>query len=140
MKIDDFTLMVAQHEGLRLDMYHDTVGVPTIGYGHNLLEPISERAALIILEDDIIKTFNELDDRMDWWRDLPEPAQNVVASMVFNMGWPRFSRFKKFISALEDRAWDKAAYEMEDSLWFQQVGNRGRELRDLMLECNGYNQ
>ena len=137
MKIDDFTLMVAQHEGLRLQMYHDTVGVPTIGYGNNLFEPISERAALVILEDDIIKTYNELDDRMDWWRDLPEPAQMVVASMVFNMGWPRFSQFKKFIAALEDRMWDKAAYEMEDSLWFQQVKSRGAELRGLMLSCNG---
>lgn len=137
MKIDYFTALVAQHEGLRLEMYHDTVGVPTIGYGHNLLEPISKRAALVILEDDIIKTFNELDDRMDWWRDLPEQAQHVIASMVFNMGWPRFSRFKKFIAALEDRSWDRAAYEMEDSLWFQQVGLRGKELREMMLECNG---
>jgi lysozyme len=137
MKIDYFTALVAKHEGLRLEMYHDTVGVPTIGYGHNLREPISERAALVILEDDIIKTFNELDDRMDWWRDLPQQAQHVIASMVFNMGWPRFSRFKKFIAALEDRSWDRAAYEMEDSLWFQQVGIRGGELRDMMLECNG---
>lgn len=137
MKIEYFTALVAQHEGLRLDMYHDTVGVPTIGYGHNLLEPISERAALIILEDDIQKTFNELDERLYWWRDLPEQAQCVVASMVFNMGWPRFSRFKKMIAALEDRAWDRVAYEMEDSLWFQQVGIRGGELRDMMLECNG---
>lgn len=132
-----FLDLVAKHEGLRLDMYHDTVGVPTIGYGHNLLQPISTEAALQILEDDVEIVFQELDERMDWWTDLPEQAQMVVASMVFNMGWPRFSRFKKFISALEDRSWDKAAYEMEDSLWFQQVGNRGRELRAMMLECNG---
>lgn len=137
MNAEKFTALVAKHEGLRLDMYHDTVGVPTIGYGHNMLQPISERAALVILEDDINIVFDELDERMDWWRDLPDEAQTVIASMVFNMGWPRFSRFKKFIAALEDRAWDKAAYEMEDSLWFQQVGNRGRELRAMMLECNG---
>ncbi len=137
MNAEKFTALVAKHEGLRLDMYHDTVGVPTIGYGHNMLQPISERAALVILEDDINIVFSELDERMDWWRDLPDEAQTVIASMVFNMGWPRFSRFKKFIAALEDRAWDKAAYEMEDSLWFQQVGNRGRELRAMMLECNG---
>lgn len=132
-----FLSLVAKHEGLRLEMYHDTVGVPTIGYGHNMLQPISEQAAMCILEDDVEIVFQELDERMDWWTDLPEQAQMVVASMVFNMGWPRFSRFKKFISALEDRSWDKAAYEMEDSLWFQQVGNRGRELRAMMLECNG---
>ncbi|MAB40271.1 MAG: lysozyme [Aequorivita sp.] len=137
MNIAKFTDLVAQHEGLRLDMYHDTVGVPTIGYGHNMMMPISKEAAKIILDDDVKIVFAELDDRMEWWRDLPEAAQMVVASMVFNMGWPRFSRFKKFIAALEDRAWDKAAYEMEDSLWFQQVKSRGEELRGLMLSCNG---
>lgn len=136
--IDKLTDMVAHHEGLRLTMYHDTVGVPTIGYGHNMMQPISEAAAKQILDDDIQIVLSELDDRMEWWRDLPEPAQLVVASMVFNMGWPRFSQFKKFIAALEDREWDRAAYEMEDSLWFNQVGNRGKELRDMMGECNGY--
>lgn len=136
MNIEEFTKTVAKHEGLRLDMYQDTVGVPTIGYGHNLLEPISERAALIILEDDIIKTVNELNDRMPWWEDLPEKAQMVVASMVFNMGWPRFSRFKKMLGALEDRDFIRAATEMEDSLWFAQVKSRGVELKQLMLECH----
>lgn len=136
MNIEEFTKTVAKHEGLRLDMYQDTVGVPTIGYGHNLLEPISERAALIILEDDIIKTVNELNDRMPWWEDLPEKAQTVVASMVFNMGWPRFSRFKKMLGALEDRDYLRAATEMEDSLWFAQVKSRGVELKELMLECH----
>ena len=136
MNIEEFTKTVAKHEGLRLDMYQDTVGVPTIGYGHNLLEPISERAALIILEDDIIKTVNELNDRMPWWEDLPEKAQIVVASMVFNMGWPRFSRFKKMLGALEDRDYLRAATEMEDSLWFAQVKSRGVELKQLMLECH----
>lgn len=136
MNIEEFAKTVAKHEGLRLDMYKDTVGVPTIGYGHNLLEPISERAALVILEDDIEKTVNELNDRMPWWEDLPEKAQMVVASMVFNMGWPRFSRFKKMLGALEDRDYLRAATEMEDSLWFAQVKSRGVELKELMLECH----
>lgn len=129
------TNLIAVHEGLRNDMYHDTVGVPTIGYGHNLYEPISDRAARVILEDDIEITINELDTRLPWWRDLPEKAQIVVASMVFNMGWPRFSRFKKMISALEDRDYKRAAEEMEDSLWFGQVKTRGHQLKEMMMEC-----
>ena len=140
MNQSKFLDLVAKHEGLRLEMYHDTVGVPTIGYGHNLFMPISAEAAMLILEDDVEIVFQELDDRLYWWRDLPEQAQMVVASMVFNMGWPRFSQFKKFIAALEDRLWDKAAYEMEDSLWWNQVGKRGAELRSLLLECNGDGQ
>ena len=115
--IDELTSLIARHEGKVLTMYTDTVGVPTIGYGHNLNEPISEAAALQILSDDVSIAVNELDDRMDWWRDLPHPAQLVLASMVFNLGWPRFSRFKKMIAALEDRDYDQAAAEMEDSLW-----------------------
>tara|TARA_S200002703_G_C3708438_1_gene217601 strand:+ start:84 stop:500 length:417 start_codon:yes stop_codon:yes gene_type:complete len=134
--IDELTSLIARHEGKVLTMYTDTVGVPTIGYGHNLNEPISEAAALQILSDDVSIAVNELDDRMDWWRDLPHPAQLVLASMVFNLGWPRFSRFKKMIAALEDRDYDQAAAEMEDSLWFQQIKSRGDELKQLMLECN----
>ena len=137
MNQSKFLDLVSKHEGLRLTMYHDTVGVPTIGYGHNLQQPISAAAAMLILEDDVEIVFQELDAKMYWWRDLPEQAQMVVASMVFNMGWPRFSGFRKFIRALEDRAWDRAAYEMEDSIWWGQVGNRGAELRSLLLECNG---
>ena len=134
--IDELTSLIARHEGKVLTMYTDTVGVPTIGYGHNLNEPISEAAAFQILSDDVAVAVNELDDRMDWWRDLPHPAQLVLASMVFNLGWPRFSRFKKMIAALEDRDYDQAAAEMEDSLWFQQIKSRGDELKQLMLECN----
>lgn len=138
--IDELTNLIAKHEGKVLTMYTDTVGVPTIGYGHNLQEPISEAAALQILSDDVAIAVNELDDRMDWWRDLPHPAQLVLASMVFNLGWPRFSRFKKMIAALEDRDYDRAALEMQDSLWFQQIKSRGEELKQLMLECNDHNQ
>ena len=67
--IDELTSLIARHEGKVLTMYTDTVGVPTIGYGHNLNEPISEAAALQILSDDVSIAVNELDDRMDWWRD-----------------------------------------------------------------------
>lgn len=134
--IDKLTDIIAKHEGLRLDMYIDTVGVPTIGYGHNLQTPISETAAKQILKDDVSVAVQELDDRMEWWRDLPEKAQIVVASMVFNLGWPRFSQFKRFRSALEDRDYVKAAIEMQDSLWFEQIKTRGVELKQMMLDCN----
>lgn len=126
------TDLIAKHEGLRLTMYDDTVGVPTVGYGHNMREPISERAARVILEDDINIALFELDEKMDWWRDLPEPAQMVLASMVFNLGWPRFSRFKNMLKKLEDRDFFGAASEMEDSLWYAQIKSRGPELKAMM--------
>jgi lysozyme len=134
--VSELTDLIAEHEGKSLSMYTDTVGVPTIGYGHNLQTPISEHAAKVILADDVKVAIDELDDRMDWWRDLPDPAQLVLASMVFNLGWPRFSRFKKLIAALEDRDFNEAAAQMEDSLWYQQIKTRGPALKQLMLDCN----
>ena len=134
--LSELTDLIAEHEGKSLSMYTDTVGVPTIGYGHNLQTPISEHAAKVILADDVRIAVQELDDRMDWWRDLPDPAQLVLASMVFNLGWPRFSRFKKLIAALEDRDFNEAAVQMEDSLWYQQIKTRGPALKQLMLDCN----
>jgi lysozyme len=134
--VSELTDLIAEHEGKSLVMYTDTVGVPTIGYGHNLQTPISEHAAKVILADDVKVAIDELDDRMDWWRDLPDPAQLVLASMVFNLGWPRFSRFKKLIAALEDRDFNEAAAQMEDSLWYQQIKTRGPVLKQLMLNCN----
>ena len=134
--VSELTDLIAEHEGKSLSMYTDTVGVPTIGYGHNLQTPISEHAAKVILADDVKVAIDELDDRMDWWRDLPDPAQLVLASMVFNLGWPRFSRFKKLIAALEDRDFNEAAAQMEDSFWYQQIKTRGPALKQLMLDCN----
>ena len=134
--LSELTDLIAKHEGKMLTMYTDTVGVPTIGYGHNLHEPISEHAAKVILADDVRIAVQELDDRMDWWRDLPDNAQLVLASMVFNLGWPRFSRFKKLIAALEDIDFNEAAAQMEDSLWYQQIKTRGPALKQLMLDCN----
>ncbi len=47
--MDDFLETLAaqlkQHEGCQLTMYYDTQHIPTIGYGHNCLEPISLEAA-----------------------------------------------------------------------------------------------
>ena len=129
------TELIAKHEGKKLEMYMDTVGVPTIGYGHNLQTPISEKAAMQILEDDVKVAVAELDENMMWWRDLPDKAQIVLASMVFNLGFPRFSRFKKMIAALENRDFAEASAQMEDSKWFYQVKSRGVELCNMMKEA-----
>jgi len=130
--------LVAQlkrHEGLSLTVYEDTAGIPTFGYGHNATQPISLAAATLILEDDINVAVAELDAHKPFWRELPVEAQVVVANMMFNMGWPTFSSFKKFWAALEDRAFKLAAIEMRESLWYVQVKSRGEELVVLMQKA-----
>ena len=53
---------------------------------------------------------------------LPQEAQRIIANMMFNLGRPRFKRFKKLIAAVNAHDWNKAADEMVDSKWYGQVG------------------
>jgi len=48
--------------------------------------------------------------------------------MMFNMGRPRLSKFKKFIAAIAISNWQEAANQMVDSRWYKQVTNRAERL------------
>ena len=51
---------------------------------------------------------------------------------MFNLGYDRLSKFKKFLYALKKGLYEDAANEMLDSLWAKQVGNRATQLAALM--------
>ena len=71
-------------EGVVLSLYRCPAGFQTIGVGHNLdAKPISERAALVILEDDIADVIADLDLRLPWWRSLNEARQHVPSNTEF---------------------------------------------------------
>jgi lysozyme len=52
--------------------------------------------------------------------------------MVYNLGWPRFSKFRKLRAALEVGDYRRAADEMVDSAWYGQAGNRSKRLVGMM--------
>jgi len=60
--------------------------------------------------------------------DLPEEAQLMIANMMFNMGRPRLSKFKGMKAGVDARDWERAADEMVDSRWHDQVPNRAKRL------------
>ena len=86
------------------------------------------------LQQDIKIVFNELDLNEPWWRSLDSNRQRVVANMCFNLGYPRFKKFKKFIGAMQVSDWEKAAEEMMDSRWATQVGPRATRLKQRISE------
>ena len=52
--------------------------------------------------------------------------------MLYNLGLPKFLKFKKMIAALEVGDYDRAAEEALDSKWRHDVGDRAlRIARDL---------
>lgn len=126
--MDTLEDMIERHEGCRLSPYIDSVGVQTIGIGHNLHKPLTRQAVEQIFRDDVADATNECMHAFSWFADLTEQRQWAVIDMCFNMGLPRLLGFKKFISAMSLGDYDTAADEMLDSLWSKQVKHRALEL------------
>ena len=137
-------------EGLRLQVYKDTLGIDTIGIGRNLEDRgitqqelddldipsidhvyewgITEADAVYLATNDVQIVEEELlrahpcVDRLDAVRQL------VLVDMAFNLGVPRLSKFKKMWAAIHEDKFDVAAKEMLDSRWARQVKSRSTKL------------
>ena len=144
MNIDELREELTLDEGCVDNVYLDHLGYPTFGIGHLVLEndseykqevdtPVSEERIKECFKKDIQNVIDDLDRNMDWWKNLPEDLQKVMANMCFNLGITRLLKFKNFLAAMEDKDWDKAAVEMIDSRWATQVGPRSVRLKDRVL-------
>ena len=58
----------------------------------------------------------------------PRDIQIVLVDMAFNLGDNGLGKFVKFRKALMRYDYKSAADEMIDSKWYYQVGNRSKEL------------
>ena len=74
----------------------------------------------------------QLAQTLPFFNALNEVRQAVIVDMIFNMGLPRFQKFKKTIALIEQQAWQAAANEMLNSRWARQVGNRSQTLSEMM--------
>lgn len=124
--------MIERHEGCRTSPYIDSLGVQTIGIGHNLHKPLTRAAILQIFKDDLTDATNECLHAFPWFADLDEQRQWVVIDMCFNLGLAGLKKFTKFLAAMELGQYDTAANEMLDSLWAKQVKGRALELAGMI--------
>lgn len=131
--IDILQAELVVDEGERNKMYLDSMGIPTIGIGHNLRDkPISDRAVRVIFEDDVADA--EVDTRKLFpsFDDLTDNRKAVVLNMMFNMGYGTFSKFVNTIAMINRGDYDSASAAMLQSAWAKQVGDRAVRLSDLM--------
>ena len=141
-------------EGLRLQVYKDTLGIDTIGIGRNLEDRgitkeeladldiptiehvyeygITEADAVYLATNDVQIVEEELVrahpcvDRLDSVRQL------ILIDMAFNMGVPRLCKFKNMWAAVHNEDYPTAAKEMLDSRWAKQVKGRATKLANAM--------
>jgi lysozyme len=130
-------------EGVVYEIYLDHLGYKTFGVGHLVLESDPEHT-YAVGEPVSVERVQECFDRdldvaisecvalygADVWCGFPGEVQEILVNMVFNLGRPRLSKFKKFNLALSTGDWDFAAIEGRDSLWYRQVTNRAERLME----------
>lgn len=135
MRPEDYRQLKEQlikHEALRLKPYKDSKGKITIGVGRNLDDVgITHTEAMIMLDTDVKRAVED-SRKLRWFNNLDIVRQDAVLNMLFNLGLPRFNLFKKLSKALGEQNYSKAAEEMLDSDWAEQVGIRAEELAKQM--------
>jgi GH24 family phage-related lysozyme (muramidase) len=128
-------------EGVRYAIYLDHLGLATFGIGHLITESDEEYGRPVgtaITEERVRSCFQrDLDIAIGECRtlygertidELPDEVQQILVNMMFNMGRPRLSGFKKFNAAILAGDWAEAAKEGRDSRWHKQVTNRAERL------------
>jgi len=128
-------------EGVEYKIYADHLGYHTFGVGHLVIQgdpewgqpfdtPVSKGRVWECFEKDLDVSISECHVLYgeEKFESFPEEVKQVVVNMMFNMGRPRLSQFKKFNAALEAGDWATAAVEGRDSRWHKQVTNRAERL------------
>ena len=132
--LSSFKKLLIEDEGLKLKAYKDTLGVTTIGVGRNLDQVgISEEEAMMLLDNDIANVYKQA-MVLPWFKYLSIKRQDVILSMIFNMGLAGVLEFKGMIRALIVADYEVAAEEMLDSKWAGQVRRRAKRLAAMMRE------
>ena len=154
MDVATATAWIAHWEGRRNQTYIDSMGHPTVGVGFNLdangaqaaiealgLNYDQVRAGTQTLTDDQIDTLlqqsveraaNDAPKAVSTFNNVPSDKQIVIVDMIFNLGLAGFSKFAQTIKAINAQDWLTASQQMQQSVWFRQVGNRARADVDLM--------
>ena len=142
---------IKAHEGFEADEdgmfipYEDSEGHLTIGYGHlvdegeDYLDKMTPEQADELFVEDYIYHRNKASE-MPGWDKATDTQKRGLINLAFNMGpnWYKTDKeagrkgFPKFNAAVKKGDWNAAADELVDSKWYRQVGERGKDVVDLI--------
>lgn len=123
-------------EGFRAAVYKDSEGYWTIGIG-TLVDArkgggITLEEARYLLSNRLSAKFAEMDSKMAWWRQQPEPVQRALANMAYQMGVDGLLGFKNTLALIQAGKYAEAADNALKSKWAQQTPNRAKRVTDLI--------
>ena len=127
--------LLEHDEGCVYEVYKCSEDIPTLGIGHRIVPqdkefgwpvgaPVSEERVAELFKQDVTIALNDARWLVKDFAQLPQPAQVTIASLCFQLGRSRYSKFVKHLAAIEARNWRAAAHQLRDSRLYQQATNR----------------
>ena len=154
INLEEVSKLITRHEGIRNKVYLDTQGNPTIGIGFNLnnsdsrerieelglnfesvfvgFDSLTNKQIKSLFDKDLSNSIKDAISFLPDFDNQPDKVKIVLVDMSFNMGLTRLNQFVKFKDALITKDYKRASKEMKDSRWYNQVGNRSKELAGIM--------
>lgn len=115
--------------------YKDSLGLPTIGYGHlvrsgeNFSNGLTEAEADALLLKDARNAYNDAKSIYEQFGMTgPDALQRVLWQMVFQMGKSAVLNFRKALLAMGKADYKTAGKEMRDSKWYKQTTARAEKM------------
>jgi len=141
--------MTREHEGWDENIYPDTEGNPTIGYGFNLKDPLVRKllpkevvsGKRPLKKEEALGVYDALYARAELdaknyagesWDMIPLDVQGSLTDMSYNLGGPKLEGFVNMKKALQNYDYPGVAKEMVNSKWYKQVGDRSKNLVNIV--------
>tara|TARA_R100001460_G_scaffold97570_1_gene140169 strand:- start:285 stop:755 length:471 start_codon:yes stop_codon:yes gene_type:complete len=116
---------IRKHEGLMLFCYECSMAKTSIGYGRNLDDRgITKEEAEYLLDNDVDRVIENLDQYWPIWREFPVKAQAVCIDMTFQLGITGFMNFRRTRALMEMADFVGASEECLRSKWAEQTPSR----------------
>lgn len=123
-------------------IYKDSLGYPTIGYGHlitasdNFAGGIDEAQADALLQKDLARTVRDAQSLYAQYNmKTPYICQIVLTEMVFQMGKGGVAKFKNTLKAMADGDYKGAAAGIRNSAWYRQTTRRAEVMARRVESC-----
>ena len=129
---------IKAHEGFRREIYKDSVGKPTVGYGFlvaalspdelklngDKVEPISKEVAEKILNLKVAKLQKRVFQCLPWLQSKPQNVQDTLIEMAYQLGLAGLMGFHHTLSCIEAGDYAQATRNLRASLLYRQTPRR----------------
>ena len=132
---------IKRNEGYRSEPYLDSLGHPTIGYGHLITKKekkmfqtkFSKKFLSSLFNKDFGIALSAYKKNFNY-KKHSKNTKEVLIEMIFQLGIKKQKKFIKMNKHIQNNDMFLAALEMKNSLWYKQTPKRVDGLINLLLK------